>query len=121
MYVITAFINGTLEERYSCSSQLKREEHLVIKLKCSLYGLKQAPCCWNSILDGYLKQLDVKDLGAWHFYLGMKIIQDNSTGDVWILNNHKVLEKFGAKSVATPTDPNTKLMKDKDKIYQAGV
>ena len=67
------------------------------------------------------ERFDVKDLGGWHFYLGMKIIQDNSTGDVWILNNHKVLEKFGAKSVATPTDPNTKLMKDKDKIYQAGV
>ena len=50
----TAFINGTLEERYSCSSQLKGEEHLVCKLNCSLYGLKQAPCCWNPILDGYL-------------------------------------------------------------------
>ena len=46
------------------------------------------------------ERFDVKDLGGLHFFLGMKIIQDNSTGDVWIGQPayvDKVLEKFGMK------------------------
>ena len=35
---------------------VKRSEHLVCRLKSSLYGLKHSPCCWNSVLDNYLKQ-----------------------------------------------------------------
>ena len=60
--VITAFLNGTLEEEVFMQQPkgfvVKGQEHLVCKLKRSLYGLKQAPHCWNSILDGYLKQLE---------------------------------------------------------------
>ena len=109
-------------------------EHLVCQLKRSIYGLKQFPRCWNSTIDGYLKQLgflqsnsdpcvyiaavgemvvvgvyvddivavcksearlkefkqglcrkfDVKDLGKLHHFLGMKVVQDEVSGDIWI-------------------------------------
>ena len=39
----------------------------------------------------------MKDLGGLHYFLGIKIIQDNSMGDVWIgqpAYTDKVLEKF---------------------------
>ena len=32
-------------------------EHLVCRLKRSICGLKQSSRCWNSTIDGYLKQL----------------------------------------------------------------
>ena len=68
------------------------------------------------------EEFDVKDLGRLH---GIKIIQDNSIGDVRIgqpAYTNKVLEKFemqSAKSVATPVDPGTKLVKadESDESY----
>ena len=66
------------------------------------------------------ERFDVKDLGRLHYFLGMKIVQDDSNGDVWIGQPayvDKVVEKFGmkdAKSVATPIDPCAKLVKAED-------
>ena len=38
------------------------QEHMVCRLRKSLYGLKQSPRCWNTRLDGHLKQLGFKAL-----------------------------------------------------------
>ena len=66
------------------------------------------------------ERFDVKDLGRLHHFLGMKIIQDDSSGDVWIgqpAYTERVLDKFGmkdAKSVPTPVDLGVKLVKSED-------
>lgn len=63
------------------------------------------------------RKFDVKDLGKLHHFLGMKVVQDEVSGDVWIGQSayvDKVLERFGmqdAKSVITPVDTGTKLVK----------
>ena len=79
-------------------------------------------------------QFDVKDLGKLHYFLGMKIIQDEKTGKVWIgqpAYTESVLQKFGmenSKPVRTPVDTGTKLVKATDdeecvdqKLYQSAV
>ena len=169
--VTTAFLNGKLEEvlymRQPEGFVAEGREQLVCKLKRSIYGLKQSPRCWNSTIDGYLKQLgflqstsdpcvyiaalgemavigvyvddiviackseqrmeevkralcrkfEVKNLGELHHFLGLKVVQDKVSGDVWIGQPAyvgKVLERFGmqdAKSVVTPVDTSTKLVK----------
>ena len=59
--VTTAFLNGKLEEVVYMQQPegfiADGQEHLVCRLKRSIYGLKQSPRCWNSTIDGYLKQL----------------------------------------------------------------
>ena len=58
MDVVTAFLNGTLEEDIYMQQPdgylQQGEEHLVCKLKKSLYGLKQSPRCWNKVLTEFL-------------------------------------------------------------------
>ncbi|KAF2368494.1 Reverse transcriptase RNA-dependent DNA polymerase [Trinorchestia longiramus] len=64
MDVATAFLNGELsEEIYLTQPEgfvLEGNENLVCRLNKSLYGLKQSPKCWNTSLDGHLKQLGFK-------------------------------------------------------------
>ena len=80
------------------------------------------------------KKLDIKDLGRLHHFLGMKIVQDETTGKVWVgqqVYTENLLRKFemeNAKPVATPVDNSTKLVKmtDSDKCvdqqqYQSAV
>ena len=56
-------------------------------------------------------------MGRLHHFLGMKIVQDETTGSVWIgqpAYTETLLEKFGmdqAKVIATPVDSSTKLVK----------
>ena len=63
------------------------------------------------------QKFDIKDMGKLHHFLGMKIIQDEATGKVWIgqpAYTESLLQRFGmemAKPVATPVDTSTKLMK----------
>ena len=80
------------------------------------------------------KKFDVTDLVQLHYFLGMKVIQDELSGNVWIGQLAyvcKVLERFGmqdAKSVVTPVDISTKPLKavednvmfDKS-VYQSAV
>ena len=59
-------------------------------------------------------------MGRLHYFLGMKILQDKQTGNVWIGQPayvESVLKMFGmdnSKPVSTPIDPSTKLTKATD-------
>ena len=61
MDVITAFLNGELEEVVFMKQPegfvVQGQEHLVCRLKKSIYGLKQSPRCWNSTLDRHLQKM----------------------------------------------------------------
>ena len=63
------------------------------------------------------KKFKVKDLGELKYFLGVNVIQNRSKGSVWLgqqTYTDNVLRKFGfdsARSVSTPTNPGTKLMK----------
>ena len=68
MDVVTAFLNGELEEEIYMTQPegfaKKGSEHLVCRLKKSIYGLKQAPRCWNAVLDDFLKYHEFRQSGA---------------------------------------------------------
>ena len=61
MDVTTAFLNGDLKEEVYMKKPEgfteKGKEHLVCRLRPSIYGHKQPPRCWNSVLDGKLKNM----------------------------------------------------------------
>ena len=61
MDVVTAFLNGTLEETIYLQQPdgyvQQGKEHLVCKLNKSLYGLKQSPRCWNKVLTEFMKSV----------------------------------------------------------------
>ena len=61
MDVMTAFLNGTLEEdiymeQPDCYVEQGKED-LVCKLRKSLYGLKQSPRCWNKAFTELMKSI----------------------------------------------------------------
>ena len=60
MDVITAFLNGMLDEEIYMQQpegyEVSGKEGLVCRLKKSLYGLKQAPRCWNKALKDFMVQ-----------------------------------------------------------------
>ena len=61
MDVVTAFLNGTLDEEIYMEQPQgfvkAGEEGLVCKLNKSLYGLKQSPRCWNKVFDEYMHSI----------------------------------------------------------------
>ena len=61
MDVVTAFLNGTLEEEIYMQQPngytQPGKEHLVCKLKWSLYSLKQSPHCWNKVFTQFMKAI----------------------------------------------------------------
>jgi hypothetical protein len=61
MDVITAFLNGDLQEEIFMQQPpgyvQPGKEDLVCKLKKSIYGLKQSPRCWNKKFTQYMKSL----------------------------------------------------------------
>ena len=60
MDVVTAFLNGKLEEEIFMQQPegFVDEQHpeKVCRLNSSLYGLKQSARCWNKMMDAYLKE-----------------------------------------------------------------
>lgn len=68
MDVVTAFLNGCLEEEIYMTQpegfEKPGESHLVCKLRKSLYGLKQSPRCWNGVLDSFLKSIGFENSSA---------------------------------------------------------
>ena len=68
MDVVTAFLNGKLDEEIymaqpdGCVEAGK--EHLVCKLKKSVYGLKQSPWCWNRAFSEYLESIGFEQSAA---------------------------------------------------------
>ena len=80
------------------------------------------------------QELQVKDMGELHYFLGLKVDQDQETGNVW--NGQKsytenILRRVGmenCKAIRTPVDASTKLLKAVDddtdidqKLYQSAV
>ena len=63
MDVVTAFLNGTLDEEIYMQQpdgySQPGKEHLVCRLKRSLYGLKQSPRCWNTAFTDYLESISL--------------------------------------------------------------
>ena len=68
MDVVTAFLNGTLEEEIYMEQPpgyiMKGKENLVCELKRSLYGLKQSSRCWNTVFKQYLESINFKQCTA---------------------------------------------------------
>ncbi len=68
MDVVTAFLNGQLDEdiymRQPEGYAQPGKEHLVCKLEKSLYGLKQSPRCWNKALRDKLVKLGFIQISA---------------------------------------------------------
>lgn len=64
MDVVTAFLNGHLEEEIYMEQTdgyiRPGQEHLVCKLKKSIYGLKQSPRCWSKTFTEFMKDIDFK-------------------------------------------------------------
>ena len=64
------------------------------------------------------QKFDIKDLGRLHHFLGMKIVQDETTENAWVgqqVYTENLLRRFGmgsAKPVATPVDNSAKLVKE---------
>ena len=61
MDVVTAFLNGKLDEEIYMHQPdgyvVQGKEHLVCRLKKSLYGLKQSPRCWNTVFQQYMESI----------------------------------------------------------------
>lgn len=61
MDVVTAFLNGHLEEEIYMEQPdgyvKPGQEHLVCKLKKAIYGLKQSPRCWSKTFTEFMKDL----------------------------------------------------------------
>ena len=71
----------------------------------------------SEVKKSLAERFNIKDMGRLHYFLGMKVIQNDETNEVWIGHpayTKNLLQKFGmesAKPVKTPVDTSTKLVK----------
>ena len=71
----------------------------------------------QEVKDALAMQFDIKDIGNLHYFLGIKVLQDDKSKSIWIgqpLYINHLLKKFGmqdCKAVGTPVDVSTKLVK----------
>ncbi len=88
----------------------------------------------KNVKQALAKRFDIKDMGKLHYFLGLKVVQNDEANEVWIgqpVYTQNLLKKFGmedAKSVKTPVDTCTKLVKGTEdeekfdqKMYQSAV
>ena len=68
MDVVTAFLNGTLDDEIYMEQPpeyvKEGKEHFVCKLKKSIYGLKQSPRCWNTVFKEHMESTNFKQCTA---------------------------------------------------------
>ena len=80
------------------------------------------------------QKFDIKDMGTLHYFLGIKVVQDEETGNVWIgqpAYAETILKKFGmdqAKPVSTPVSTGIKFVNATEddecidqQVYQSGI
>ena len=71
----------------------------------------------RKVKDALSQRFDIKDLGRLHHFLGVIVDLDEEKGCAWIgqpTYTSNLLEKYGmnnCKSIATPVDVGTKLIK----------
>ena len=92
----------------------------------------------TEVIDDIKKRIsekfDVKDMGKLHHFLGVKIIQNVQTGEIWIGQPNYTIELLSrfkmdeSKPAETPVDFNSKLIKTKEEeklcnkeIYQSAI
>ena len=92
------------------------------------------------VKEDLAKQFQVKDMGELHYFLGVKITQNQKSGEVWIgqpaytrslLRTRSILQRFDmekAKTASTPVDTSIKLVKATEdsssvdqQLYQSAV
>ena len=87
-----------------------------------------------AIKQAFSQEFQVRDMGELHYFLGVKVVQDKDTGNIWIGQDsytESILRRFGmenCKAIRTPVDASTKLVKaiDNDteidqKLFQSAV
>ena len=79
----------------------------------------------NAVKEELSQKFEMKDLGPLHHFLGVKVIQDELAGVIWIGQpsyTEKILQWFGmydSKPVNTPVNPDVKLVHSEspDDVY----
>ena len=87
-----------------------------------------------AIKQAFSQEFQVRDMGELHYFLGVKVVQDKDTGNIWIGQEsytESILRRFGmenCKAIRTPIDASTKLVKATDndtdidqKLFQSAV
>lgn len=70
----------------------------------------------KSVKKRLSQRFEMKDLGPLHCFLGVKIVQDEASGSIWMGQpsyTEKILQKYGmaeCKAVSTPASPDVKLV-----------
>ena len=77
----------------------------------------------NAVKQALSNKFKMKDMGELSYFLGIKVIQDHKSETTWIGQEsytESILKRFGmeeAKTIRTPVDTSTKLVKGEDDVY----
>ena len=70
----------------------------------------------EEVKEALAQKFDIKDMGTLHYFLGIKVVQDEETGNIWIgqpAYTDALLKRFGmdqAKPVSTPVSTGIKFV-----------